>query len=188
MTRFERLTHYWVYGALPISLIILALLIVHRGDFTLLQFLLALHLPIYMLHQYEEHDDNRFKKYMDREFGADALSQTAVFVINVVGVWFLFALLIFLSLQVSVGLGLGVVYLTNLNGITHLIAFAVTRRYNPGLITAALLFIPLTVATLKLISNTNQVSTLSIVLGVIIGVGIHVAIVLHARKRRAKLP
>ena len=42
-----------------------------------------------MLHQYEEHDNDRFRIFMNRILagGHDALTHPAVFIINVPGVW-----------------------------------------------------------------------------------------------------
>jgi hypothetical protein len=48
-------------------------------------------LPIYMLHQYEEHDGDRFRLYVNRTVGngTDVLTPAAVFVINIGAVWIL---------------------------------------------------------------------------------------------------
>ncbi len=44
-----------------------------------------LQLPVYMLHQYEEHDDDRFRRFFNHTMfgGREVLSRRAVFVINV---------------------------------------------------------------------------------------------------------
>ena len=184
-TRLQRLSQNWVYGSLPLSFLLLGLLVSFQDHLSWLQFLLALHLPVYMWHQYEEHDDNRFKAFADTQFGPGVLSDFAIFVINVVGVWALFSALILLSVKVSTGLGLGVAYLTAINAVTHVGALLKTRSYNPGLATAVLLFLPLSLTTLKGITSHPEVSHLSILFGFAVGAGVHVAIMAYARSRRA---
>ena len=184
-TRLQRLTQNWVYGGVPLSFLLLGLLLSFKSDLSWLQFLFALHLPVYMWHQYEEHDNDRFKAFADTQFGPGVLSHTAIFIINVVGVWALFSALILLSIKVTTGLGLGVAYLTAINAVTHLGAFLKTRTYNPGLGTAICLFLPLSLTTLRGITSNPEVSIISIVFGFIVGAGVHIAILAYARSQKA---
>src|ERR1035438_3713045 len=82
-----------------------------------------LQLPIYMLHQYEEHDNDRFRLFVNRVFGEghEVLSDPAVFVINVPGVWGVNAASFYLASCVSLGYGLIAVYLTLVNGVVHVV-------------------------------------------------------------------
>ena len=185
-TRLQRLTKHWVYGGVPLSCLLLVLILSFQNHLSWLQFLLALHLPVYMWHQYEEHDNNRFKAFADTQFGPGVLSDAAIFVINVVGVWALFSVLILLSIKVSTGLGLGVAFLTAINAVTHVGALVKTRSYNPGLITAVGLFLPLSLITLRGITTNPEVSRPSILLGFIVGAGVHAAIMIYARSRRGR--
>ena len=51
--------------------------------------LVYLQLPVYMLHQWEEHTGDRFRQYINQRLagGREALTPTATFWINVIGVW-----------------------------------------------------------------------------------------------------
>ncbi|MEM6916472.1 MAG: HXXEE domain-containing protein, partial [Verrucomicrobiota bacterium] len=143
MKRWQRITDHWVYGGFAFSFVLLILLVPFAGSLELLEILLWLHLPAYMWHQYEEHDDDRFRDFVDRIFGEGILRQNAIFVINVLGVWMLFSVFILIALLFSPGWGIGVAYLTLVNALVHLAQFIKLRCYNPGLITALILFVPL---------------------------------------------
>jgi hypothetical protein len=70
-------------------------------------------LPTYMLHQYEEHEQDRFRVFMNRILagGKDALTLPAVFVINVPRVWGVIGISLALAVTVSAWFGLVAVYL-----------------------------------------------------------------------------
>jgi hypothetical protein len=79
-------------------------------------------LPAYMLHQYEEHDNDRFRAFMNRILagGKDVLTLPAVFIINVPGVWGVIALSLWLAARVHPGFALIAVYLPLFNvGHSH---------------------------------------------------------------------
>ncbi|MEM6914890.1 MAG: HXXEE domain-containing protein [Pseudomonadota bacterium] len=102
-----------------------------------------LSLPVYMLHQYEEHDADRFRNAVNAMLGEghQGLSYNAVWVVNVVFVWFLL-LAVFWLAQSTPAWGLVAAYLMLINAAVHIIAAARTRTYNPGLTTSVLLFVP----------------------------------------------
>ena len=85
----HRLVINWVYGGFlaGLLLVLLAPLLVHGWPPALAAAFFCL--PAYMLHQYEEHDNDRFRIFMNRMLadGHDALTLPAVFIINVPGVW-----------------------------------------------------------------------------------------------------
>jgi len=83
---FGRLIANWVYGGFLAGLLLLFLtpVLVHSWPAPLVATFLCL--PAYMIHQYEEHDNDRFRLYVNQKIGRDALSPLAVFVINVPGV------------------------------------------------------------------------------------------------------
>ena len=110
-------------------------------------FLAFLALPFYMLHQYEEHENDRFRLLLNRTLGAgrETLTLWDVFVINVPIVWGLIALSFVLTATVSAGFGLLAIYLLLVNAIAHTAhtAHAVLfRMYNPGLGTAPRALLP----------------------------------------------
>ncbi|MEM6759487.1 MAG: HXXEE domain-containing protein [Pseudomonadota bacterium] len=138
--RIDRLFSNWAYAAPPLALLLLGLYPFIGATIALPVFL---SLPVYLLHQYEEHDDNRFAVFLNGMMGADrrGLRPADVWVINVVFVWF-FLLAVFYLADRSPGWGVLAAYLLAINGAVH-IAWAVRfRAYNPGLWSALALFIP----------------------------------------------
>ena len=113
----SRLSSYWVYGGFLAGLLLLALIPELSRQWTAALSVVFLQLPIYMMHQFEEHDDDRFRRFFNRTIGGghEVLSPLAVFVINVPGVWGLIVIAFYLSTSVAVGYGLIAVYLTLVN-------------------------------------------------------------------------
>ncbi len=70
------------------------------------------------------------------------LDDNAIFWINILGVWCLSLLGLYLSVYVSLMYGLAVAYLTVLNGVSHILMAIAKRRFNPGFWTSLLLFLP----------------------------------------------
>lgn len=144
-TPFARLAANWVYGGALAGLLLLALsplLTEGWGQAGTLAFLV---LPVYMLHQYEEHDADRFRRFVNRVLagGAEALSLAAVFWINIAGVWGLMAADLWLMRRVAPGWGVFAGWLVLVNGAAHLAQGIALRRGNPGIVTGVLLFLPL---------------------------------------------
>ena len=97
-----------------------------------------LQLPIYMLHQYEEHDRDRFRLWVNNMIGhgRDVLTPIATFWINSLLVWLLDLVALYLACFVDLSLGLMAIYLPMLNAFGHIIPAIVKRKYNPGLVTS----------------------------------------------------
>lgn len=152
--------------------------------------LIYLQLPLYMLHQLEEHTGDRFRRYLNATMagGKPALTPTAVVVINVGGVWLVDLVAIYLAAFVSLGLGLIAVYLTLVNALVHVAGAVRERRYNPGLVTAIVLFLPASIVGLATISGRPGVTPTEHVIGLAVAILIHVAIIVHVKRRAASLP
>jgi hypothetical protein len=140
--RADRLTANWVYGALPLAVLLIGF--APFVDGILLPVYLSL--PVYMLHQYEEHDADRFLKSINLMLGprARGLTHGSVWIINVVFVWFLL-LAVFFAARAAPGWGVVAAYLMGINALVHIAAAIRTRQGNPGLVTAIVLFLPLAV-------------------------------------------
>jgi Protein of unknown function with HXXEE motif len=180
---FGRLIANWVYGGFLAGLLLLFLtpVLVHSWPTPLVATLLCL--PAYMIHQYEEHDNDRFRLYVNQKIGREALSPLAVFVINVPGVWGTVGLSLVLAVSMRVGLGLIAMYLIALNGAIHVIQAVIAREYNPGLGTAVSLFLPLGGYGIACIQQADG-GTLSMHLtGALVAIGIHVAIIVHVLRK-----
>lgn len=177
----NRLVSYWVYGGFLAAFLLLGLMPAFTCSWNLPMILVFLQLPVYMLHQLEEHDDDRFRRFINEGIGGgrDVLSQGAVFVINVPGVWGVNLLSILLAFAVDLGYGLIGIYLTLLNGLIHLAQAVRLRSYNPGLVTALLLFLPVGGFALDAIIRTGCVTAGYHFLGFGCALAIHVAIIAY---------
>jgi hypothetical protein len=185
----DRLIVNWVYGGFLAGLLLLVLspLIVRNWPPALAAAFFCL--PAYMLHQYEEHDDDRFRIMINRMLagGRDALTVPAVFVINVPGVWGVIALSLWLAALVHPGLALIAVYLPLINAVIHIAPAVVTRSYNPGLITAILLFLPLCFWCLFVIQRSGAGGFLFHAIGLGTAFAIHAVVIFVVLRNRRRL-
>jgi Protein of unknown function with HXXEE motif len=124
----------WMYAGLVAVLFLLALVPLLVGAWSLPLLLVYLQLPIYLVHQVEEHHGDRFRQFVNDHIagGLPALTTPAVVFINVPGVWGVNLLALYLARFVDLGLGLIAVYLTLVNALAHVASTLVLRRYNPG--------------------------------------------------------
>ena len=85
----KRLISNWVYGGFLAGILILCLTPVLARGWPNALLATFLCLPVYMLHQYEEHDNDRFRAFVNRLLGRgrEALTPLAVFITNIIGVW-----------------------------------------------------------------------------------------------------
>jgi hypothetical protein len=144
-TPFSRLQSDWVYGGTLAGLLILVLTPLMAPSWSRAELLVFLILPAYMLHQFEEHNADRFRLFVNGVVfkGRAALSVTDVFLINVPGLWGVLAVVIWLNQTVSGGWGLIGVWLILVNGLSHMVQGVALRRSNPGLWTSIFFFLPL---------------------------------------------
>jgi hypothetical protein len=103
-------------------------------------------IPLYLFHQTEEHLwPGGFKDYINRVVyglpqGVETLTDLKVFWINILMVWFAFA--VFGTLVAfNIGFGLTLIIFSTVNCVTHIIEGFKRRRWNPGLILASLQFL-----------------------------------------------
>ncbi len=140
-------------------------------------------LPIYMVHQFEEHHDDGFRRYFNERLGhgRELLTRPQAFWTNALAIWALFAAAIGLAYFADIGFGLIVVFAVAANALVHLAGAIAWRGYNPGLTTAVLLFIPLSVWAAVEVGDTGEVSAGWYAAGIAVGVGLHVALVLYLK-------
>ncbi len=152
--------------------------------------LIWLQLPIYMVHQFEEHDQDRFRKFANQVVagGREAFTPAAIFVINSAGVWGVDLLAIYLAYYVNPAFGLAAIYLALVNAAGHVLAALVLRRYNPGLWTALALFLPLGGWALVVVSAASHASWQVHALALAAAVAIHALILIYIKLRLQRLP
>jgi hypothetical protein len=143
-----------------------------------------LHLPVYMLHQFEEHTGDRFRKYINLHIagGREALTPIATFWINSLGVWAVDLVAIYLAAFVRPSLGLIAVYMALVNGVLHLGPTLARREYNPGLWTALAMFLPLGCCG-PYVLNAAGADWQDHAIGFGAAAAVHVAIVVHVARR-----
>lgn len=183
----ERLIKYWVYGGALAGVLLLLLAPLLLAGWSLVMVATFLHLPAYMLHQLEEHDGDRFRRFFNEMIGRgrDVLSPLAVFVTNVPGVWGVLALSLYGAAVFDRGWAFVAVDLVMVNAFVHVAHAIIFRRYNPGLITALVFFLPLGGATYWLLLRSGADGIFYQVTGLLVAVAIHAVILLHVRRRAA---
>ncbi|MEM0966088.1 MAG: HXXEE domain-containing protein [Verrucomicrobiota bacterium] len=171
-----RLFQNWVYATPPLALLLIGLYPFIEMSIALPLFL---SLPVYMIHQYEEHEDNRFVDFLNGLVGTDkkGLSPSDVWIINVIFVWFLLLATFYLTKESS-SWGVLAAYLLAINGFVHVVWAVAFRKYNPGLWTSSILFLPLAVWIFASIPATPVVHATSAILIVVL----HAAIMIIARR------
>lgn len=182
----DRLFNNWVYGGALAGLLLLSLAPLLAPCWPLVVFLTFLHLPVYMLHQYEEHDDDRFRRYVNLNLGKgkELLTGADVFVINIPGVWGVIAIALYLAAKVNLGFALIAVYLVLINGVGHIANAIALRAYNPGLYTALFLFLPFGAYSLWQVQRAGAGALQFHIIGLVVAIGVHAAILIHANRRR----
>ena len=177
----------WVYGGLVAGCLLLFLFPLFTIAWPTYMKLCYLTLPVYMIHQYEEWGQDRFRIFINQHIanGKDLLTHKAGFVINIFGVWGVIAISLYLAYYFEPGYAAIAAFLVLVNALVHIAAALVLKMYNPGLITAIFLFLPL---GSYLVYSINQVQGVEVdyqYFGLLVAVAIHVGIVLYllARKR-----
>lgn len=138
-------------------------------------------LVIYMLHQIEEHLwPGGFRQYANAHVfksGRDdwPVDAGGVALVNIGYVWLPLAAAALFP-QALRWLGLAWIGLTFVNALTHIATSIRFRGYNPGLVTAVVLFLPFTVWALLHEAARGEVSAPALVLVLLAGVVLHVPV------------
>ena len=183
----QRLFTNWVYGGFLASFLLFGFIPLFAQTWSLAMLAVFIQLPIYMLHQFEEHDKDRFRKFANEVVGQgkEVLSLGAVFVINIFGVWGVNLICIWLAVFCNIGFGLIAIYLTLINAVAHIGQGLALRKYNPGLVTAVLLFLPVSIGAIWILSpHTTWYFHL---LGIFCALAIHAGIIAYVMTRKKAL-
>lgn len=179
----ELLRDHWLMGAVAGAPLLLAL--APLLAFPAWLFWVFLQQPIYMIHQVEEHLDDRFRRFVNERIGGgrEVLTPCAVAIINIGGVWMVNAASLLLAGLSHPGWGLVAAYLTLVNALNHIGAWVKLRVYNPGLVTSLLLFLPAGIVALVLLSREPGVGVAAHLGALLVIVALHAAIILHVKRR-----
>ncbi len=179
----------WMYAGVIAGLFLFAVLPLFADAWSLPLLLVFIQLPLYMLHQVEEHAGDRFRTFVNTRIARvpDALTTEAVVVINVPLVWGVDLVALYLARFVDLGLGLIAIYLTVVNALVHILTAVRFRGYNPGLATAIVLFLPFGVWGIVVFAATPGVTIGDHILGIALAVVVHVGIAVHVFRRARSL-
>lgn len=176
----------WAKICLILSIIsALIIFLVIKTD-NIILFLIFIQIPIYLLHQFEEHAwPGGFKNYVNQRVfkvndGEYPLSDISVFWINIPVIWILMPIFASLS-YISFFFGLWIPYFAVLNSLTHVIAAIVKREYNPGLAVSVILGIPVGIYALWIFYALIDVPLLFTFLSILAAVLMHLIIIIFIR-------
>jgi hypothetical protein len=146
-------------------------------------------LPLYMLHQLEEHAGDRFRLAINARFagGREALTRPATFWINAGGVWIVDVIALWLAYHVDLAIGLLPIYLMGVNALTHIATAVAARAYNPGLWTAIGVFLPVSVWGAIEIGDAADAGVGWQLIGLAFALAVHAAIMGYIRGRARPL-
>jgi Protein of unknown function with HXXEE motif len=178
----------WPYAAI-FTAAFLVVLLPFFGTLGLPLVLIYLQLPLYMIHQFEEHDQDRFRKFVNQTIagGREAFTPLSIFVINSLGVWVIDLLVLYLAFYVDLSFGLVAIYLPLLNSIGHVAFTIALRRYNPGLWTSLFLFLPLGSWALYVVSKASHAGWQAQAASIGAAVLLHAVIFAYIKLRLRKL-
>jgi hypothetical protein len=181
----------WAKLCIILSIIVALIILLVVKTNNILLFLIWIQIPIYLLHQFEEHSwPGGFKKFVNKEIfnvevGEYPLNDTNIFWINVPIIWVLMPIFASLS-YINLFFGLWIPYFAVFNSLTHVIGAIVKRKYNPGLFVSLVLGIPVATYTLWLYYNLVNVPLIITLLSILAVLLLHIAIIIPA-VRRSKL-
>jgi hypothetical protein len=175
----------WPYATAFAATFLLVLVPVLLATMGWVLTLIYVQLPLYMLHQLEEHTDDRFRAFTNAGIGhgKEVLSRNATFFINSVGVWGIELVAFYLAVFVNPGWGLAAMYLPFVNAFGHVGQGLAMRRYNPGLWTAAFLFLPVSGGALVLVSRAVQATLAMQLTGLFTSLLVHALIIIHVKRQ-----
>lgn len=179
----------WSRMSLPFAVLTLCSLPIFLTASNVSLILLYTLLPVYIIHQYEEHAHGRFVEFFNSTMGRGygVLTSMSAFWINILEVWLAFLVSFYLAKYVALGIAFVPIYLTIINGFTHVVASIALRRYNPGLYTSLLLFLPWGFFLLIYLNVITRFSLFFNGIGLLTSVLGHIVIVVYALRRRGKL-
>lgn len=149
---YGKINHFWQSMNLLLAPILFTLLILLRQDMTLWMWLMAIHLPILMIHEVEEYvlAPKSFKEFinMNSPLGSGndpdfPLDEAYVFQVNILIAWPVIILGAVLA-DVAPWIGMSMIWFQiAINNLMHTVGFQTGKpKYNPGLLTNCIILVP----------------------------------------------
>ena len=180
----------WAKLSIFLAIIITILIYIFIKPYNFLLFLIWIQLPVYLLHQFEEHNWNGFKNYINRNVfkvkeGDFPLNDKIIFWVNIPIVWILIPIFSVLS-SLNVMFGLWIPYFAIFNSLTHVIVSVLNREYNPGLIVSLILGIPVGIYALIIFYSYVQIPGLISVISIFFAILLHLIVFCFIRMKSKK--
>ena len=180
----------WAKLCLFLSIIVTLLIYIFIRPDNFLLFLIWIQLPIYLLHQFEEHNWNGFKNYVNRavfKVKEDdfPLNDKIIFWVNIPIVWILIPIFAGLS-STNIMFGLWIPYFAVFNSLSHVIFSIRNQEYNPGLIVSLVLGIPVGIYALIIFYSYIQVPLLFSAISILFAILLHVIVFSYIRMNYKK--
>ncbi|MBV5328271.1 MAG: HXXEE domain-containing protein [Chlorobium sp.] len=190
-----KINHFWQSLNLLAATILLTLLILFRQDMTIWMWLMAMHLPLLMLHEVEEYvlAPKSFKEFVNMNSplgsGTDPdfpLDEAYIFQVNILIAWPVIILGALLA-DVAPWIGMSMIWFQIVvNNLMHTVGFQTGKPgYNPGLLTNCLLLVPFCVFALVTASRFFHWSDWA--LSFLVGGGISALLMIKTFRRLATL-
>jgi Protein of unknown function with HXXEE motif len=177
---FNWLYDNWAKLSVFLAIIVTILIYVFVKPENIVLFLIWIQLPIYLLHQFEEHNWKGFKNYINRKVfkvkeGDFPLNDKIIFWVNIPIVWILIPIFASLS-SINLMFGLWIPYFAVFNSLTHVIVSIRNREYNPGLIVSIILGIPVGVYALIIFYSYIAVPAIISIISIFFAILLHLII------------
>ncbi|MGZ7209710.1 MAG: HXXEE domain-containing protein [Methanobacterium sp.] len=180
----------WAKLSIFIAIILALLIYFFIKTENIVLFLIWIQIPIYLLHQFEEHTWNGFKNYINKKVfnvreGEFPLNDRNIFWINIPIVWIMMPVFAGLS-SFNVMFGLWIPYFAVFNSLSHVIFSLRNREYNPGLIVSLILGIPVGIYALIIFYSYISVPAIISILSFLFALLLHVIIFGYIRMNYRK--
>lgn len=182
----ESLYQNWMKSCLPSALFLLAILFSSIQDFRFVVFLIWLQLPIYLIHEFEEHVyPGNFKDFVNHVMFKSTvpnlpLNSINTFWINIPFIWVMFPVCAILARLYHIEFGAIPTYFALVNATLHIVLLIVKRRYNPGCLASIFLNYPAGIYTLYIMRQTGNLSDQMSLYALIFAILCHVGILGYA--------
>ena len=170
-----------------IAFYVFLLLFLFKPDIDKILFLIWLQIPIYLLHQFEEHAiSSGFKDFVNKKVfkildGDYPLNDMSIFWINIPIVWVFMPLFAALS-HINLQFGLWLPYFSIINSTIHVIAFLRFKTYNPGLMVSLFLNIPVGIYAIIIFYQAGLITNFINISAIAISILLHLIIIMYMRR------
>lgn len=173
----------WARPSLLFALIIMGFLFYFKSDLSTSLFWIWLQIPLYLVHQFEEHVwPGKFKEFINQViFHSNMrdipMNPKTVFWTNILVIWILFPVIAICSQWIHPKIGAFLPFFALFNATTHILAFGIKRKYNPGLFISVFFNYPLGIYALIVLNESCYLTWTATAICFTLTLFIHLAIV-----------